>query len=134
VVNALSGNTLSVLNAGNIARPVRLAGVAAPLSGQPFSGESQQHLAALAVNHHVRTFQVGVDGDGTVVAQVFLRDGVNLNERQIHDGMAFNLADDGYDLALGKAEQEAMAGNTGLWVQPHPVAPWFAHGWWHHHR
>jgi micrococcal nuclease len=134
VVSAPTGNTLSVLNAANIARPVRLAGVAAPLPGQPFFAESQQHLAALAVNHHVRTFQVGVDHDGTVVAHVFLHDGVNLNERQIHDGLAFNLADDGYDLALGNAEQQAIASNTGLWVQPAPVAPWFAHGWWHRHR
>jgi micrococcal nuclease len=134
VVSAPTGNTLSVLNGANIARPIRLAGVAAPLPGQPFFAESQQHLATLALNHHVRTFQVGVDRDGTVVAHVFLRDGVNLNERQLRDGMAFNLADDGYELSLGNAEQQAIASNTGLWVQPNPVAPWFAHGWWHHHR
>ena len=121
-----NGNTLSVMDAGNIPRRIRLAGVAAPVAGQAFFSESQQHLSALALNRHVRTFSVGVDADGTTVARVFLRDGTYLNERQLHDGMAWNLADDGFDAALGNAEQAAMAGGTGLWTQNFPIAPWLA--------
>jgi endonuclease YncB( thermonuclease family) len=127
VTSVPNGNTLSVLDAGNVPRRVRLAGVAAPVAGQPFFSESTAHLSGLALNHHVNTFNVGVDADGTPVAQVFLRaSGVNLNERQVHDGMAWNLADDGYDSALGGAEQEAMAARAGLWSLDNPVAPWLA--------
>src|SRR5580704_824941 len=36
VTSVPNGNTLSVLDAGNVPRRVRLAGVAAPVAGQPF--------------------------------------------------------------------------------------------------
>jgi micrococcal nuclease len=121
-----NGNTLSVMNAANVPRRVRLAGVAAPVAGQGFFSESQHHLAALALNKHVRVFSVGADADGTTVARVFLRDGTYLNERQLRDGMAWNLADDGFDGGLGSAEQVAMAARAGLWTQNLPLAPWLA--------
>lgn len=127
VVGVPSGNTLSVTNAGGVAQRVRLAGVASPLAGQAFFSESQEHLSELANQKHVRVFQTGVDPDGSIVAQVFLRDsGVYLNERQIRDGMAFNTVDDGAAPTLASAEEEAQGARAGLWSTDSPIAPWLA--------
>jgi endonuclease YncB( thermonuclease family) len=111
-------------NLGTV-RNVRLAGVAAPLSGQSFSSESQQHLTAMAMGKHVRIFQTGIDSNGTIVGQVFLSNsGTNLNERQLRDGMAFNSVNDGFASSLAAAEEAALAARTGLWHAKHPIAPW----------
>jgi endonuclease YncB( thermonuclease family) len=104
---------------------VRLAGVAAPTLGQPFSAQSQQHLAALAMGRHVRVFQTGVDSTGTIVGQVFLAgSGTNLNERQLRDGMAFNSVNDGFAPQLAAAEEAALMARAGLWNGNRPIAPW----------
>jgi endonuclease YncB( thermonuclease family) len=112
-----------VMNQGYVT--VRLAGVAAPTLGQPYSAQSQQHLAALAVGKHVRIFQTGVDPNGTVVGQVFLAaSGTNLNERQLRDGMAFNSVNDGFAPTLAAAEESALMARAGLWNGKRPIAPW----------
>ena len=114
----------AVLNPGVVQR-IRLVGVAAPLAGQAFFTESQRHLSALAMGRHVRVFQTGVDANGAIVGQVFLANsGINLNERQIRDGMAFNSVNDGFASSLAAAEEAALAARTGLWKANHPVAPW----------
>lgn len=104
---------------------VRLAGVASPTAGQAFAGQSQQHLASLAMGRHVRVFQTGVDPTGAIVGQVFLAgSGVNLNERQLRDGMAFNNVSDGFSPALAAAEESALMARAGLWNGKRPLAPW----------
>ncbi len=112
------------VNAGN-AVPVRLTGVASPVAGQTFFSEAQQHLAAMAIGKHVRVFQTGVDSTGAIVGQVFLAgSGVNLNERQLRDGMAFHSVNNGFSPSLAAAEEAALMAHAGLWKGQHPVAPW----------
>jgi micrococcal nuclease len=125
VTGVPSGNTLSVLNAGNLPQRVRMFGVASPMPNQAFFSVSQEHLADLANQKYVNVYQVGTDPDGTMVAQVFLRDSsAYLNYRQIRDGMAWNLADDGFAPDLASAEEDAQARRAGLWADDDPTAPW----------
>jgi endonuclease YncB( thermonuclease family) len=120
-----SGLSGSMVNTGGLVQTVRLAGVASPVAGQPFAAESQQHLSALANGRHVRIFQTGMDRHGAIVAQVFLANsGVNLNERQLRDGMAFNSVNDGFAPSLAAAEEAALSARTGLWNAKHPIPPW----------
>jgi serine/threonine protein kinase/endonuclease YncB( thermonuclease family) len=124
VVGVPSGNTLSVTNAAGVVQGVRLAGVAAPVVGQPFFSESRDNLDDLANGKYVSVYQVG-DDDGTMVAQVFLRDSnTYLNDAQIRDGMAWNLADDGNAPDLASAEEDARTRRAGLWADDYPIAPW----------
>ena len=125
VTGVPSGNTLSVLNAGNLPQRVRMFGVAPPMQNQAFFSVSQEHLADLANQKYVNVYQVGTDPDGTMVAQVFLRDSSTyLNDRQIRDGMAWNLADDGFAPDLASAEEDAQSRRAGLWADDSPTAPW----------
>jgi endonuclease YncB( thermonuclease family) len=124
VIGVPSGNTLSI---SGIPATVRLAGVGAPGlgNGQAFFS-SRDSLDGLANGKLVRVFQVGVDLNGNVVAQVFLQDnGAYLNEQQIHSGMAWNSAEDGFDPSLAVAEEEAQMAGAGLWNGDYAEAPWF---------
>jgi endonuclease YncB( thermonuclease family) len=125
VISPFAGTLIgSNINMGAV-QQVRLSGVAAPLSGQPFSSESQQHLTAIAMGKHVRIFQTGIDANGAIVGQVFLSNsGINLNERQLRDGMAFNSVNDGFASSLSAAEEAALTARAGLWQAKHPMAPW----------
>ena len=106
---------------------VRLAGVASPIAGQPFAAQSQQHLAAIAMGRPVRIFQTGVDSTGAIVGHVFLAGtGMNLNERQLRDGMAFNSVSDGFAPSLAAAEESALLAHAGLWNGKRPIAPWLS--------
>jgi endonuclease YncB( thermonuclease family) len=125
VVGVPSGNTLSVTNGAGLAQPVRLFGVAAPVPGQAFFSESQENLSSLANQKYVRVFQTGVDPSGAMVGQVFLSEsGIDLSEKQLRDGMAWNFVDDGLSPNLVGAEEAAQTTRTGLWSEEYPVAPW----------
>ena len=120
-----SGNTLSVLNGANVPRRVRLYGVASPMNGQGFFAASQESLSNLANQKYVNVYRVGTDPDGTMVAHVYLRgSNIYLNDRQIRDGMAWNLADDGMASDLASTEENAQVQHSGLWADENPVAPW----------
>ena len=124
VVGVPSGNTLSV---SGIPATVRLAGVGAPGpgNGQAFFS-SRDSLDALANGKLVRVFQVGTDINGNMVAQVFLQEnGAYLNEQQVHNGMAWNSAEDGFDPSLAVAEEEAQMAGAGLWNGDYAEAPWY---------
>jgi endonuclease YncB( thermonuclease family) len=95
---------------------VRLAGVAAPMTGHALFDQSTQNLSKLANGQSVRLVPVGLDPDGVVVAQVFLANtAVYLNEQQIRDGMARNSVEDGLDVSLAGAEEQAQLAGAGLW-------------------
>ena len=112
-----------IVNPGTVT--VRLAGVASPVAGQPFAAASQQHLAALSMGKPVRIFQTGVDPSGAIVGQVFVvGTGMNLNERQVRDGMAYNTVGDGYTPMLAAAEEAALMARAGMWNGKPPIAPW----------
>jgi micrococcal nuclease len=125
VTGVPNGSTLTVLNRANVPQRVRLFGAASPLQNQAFFSASQEHLAGLADQQFVNVYEVGTDPDGTMVAQVFLRDStIYLNDRQIRDGMAWNFADDGFAPDLASAEEDAQARRAGLWADEYPTAPW----------
>ena len=83
-------------------------------------------MDAHANGQYVRVFGVGTDFNGAIIGQVFLRDsGVNLNEQQIRDGMAWNAVEDGFDPSLARAEEEAQTAGAGLWTGDYSETPWF---------
>jgi endonuclease YncB( thermonuclease family) len=115
VVGVPTGNSLDV-NAGNgKVRRVRLAGVGAPLPGQPFFSESRESLSGMAEGETVRVFQVATDDDEAIIGQVFRETGECLNEMQVNSGFAWNDVDDGYDETLAMAEQGAQDSGLGMW-------------------
>jgi endonuclease YncB( thermonuclease family) len=88
VVGVLDGDTLAVTD-GNTKTVVRLAEIDAPERTQPYSQVSRRNLQALCRSAKaVEITPVETDRYGRTVARVRC-DGVNVNWRQVEDGLAW---------------------------------------------
>jgi endonuclease YncB( thermonuclease family) len=129
VVKITDGDTLVILDASNTQHKIRLAGIDAPETKQPFGQKSKEALTALVAGQHV-----AVDWDkrdryqrilGKVIAQ-----GKDVNLAQVRSGMAWwyrkyredqSLVDQGLYAA---AEAKARISGVGLWAEQDPIPPW----------
>jgi endonuclease YncB( thermonuclease family) len=121
VVSVPNGNSV-VVNGPTGTTRVRLAGVGAPMAGQALFSESRDSLDSIANGQQVRVFQVGVDFDGTMVGQVFLNSGDYVNAMQVRSGFAWDAVEDGYDMTVAAAEEEAQMAGAGFWSGDYAAA------------
>lgn len=123
VVKVVDGDTLVVLMNGENWR-IRLHGVDAPESGQPFGRQARQAVVALALGRSVTVREVGRDQYGRILADVVLPNGRVLNEELVRVGLAWWYCRHSTDARLAELEREARAARRGLWGDANPVAPW----------
>lgn len=129
VVGVHDGDTLTVLTPEKTEVKVRLEGIDAPESKQPFGNASKESLSAMTFNKPVRLVCTKTDRFRRKVCRVF-QDGRDVNRAQIERGMAWHFkrfADEqpaaerqGDDAAEGSAR----ANRRGLFSEPNPTAPW----------
>ena len=123
VVGVSDGDTLTALDAANAQHKVRLQGIDAPESGQPFGTQARDRLAELTLRRTVRVILGGRDRYGRDLASVAV-DGRDVARDMVAAGLAWQY--DRYDSSpeLARAEQEARAARRGLWADAAPVPPW----------
>lgn len=124
-VGAADGDTLTVRELATGATTVlRLAEVDAPERSQPYSQVSRRNLDGLCRGKPVEFRRVNVDRYGRTVAHVVC-DGVNVNWRQVEDGLAWcftrYLKQPEECLPRERAAREAK---KALWREANPQAPW----------
>ena len=86
--------------------------------------KSEQAASALVFGKDVTLHTYGKDEYGRTLADVFLRDGTNVNHELVKEGWCWwyrKYAPE--DTQLEKLEQEARDAKKGLWVDPAPVPP-----------
>ena len=67
----------------------------------------------------------GQDKYGRTLADVFLRDGTNVNYKLVENGWSWWYRKySPLDVELQKLEKEAREAKKGLWTDPYPVPPW----------
>ncbi len=117
-------------------RKLRLIGMDAPETEQPYGPESQKHLARLALDRKVSVTAIGFDPYGRWISRV--RAGrTDLSLAMIRAGLAWPYFH--YFRNLTKAEQEAYrsaweaarSARKGLWADRKPEPPW---NWRRRHR
>ena len=124
VVATADGDTLTVQE-GEVKTTIRLAEIDAPERTQPYSQVSRRNLEALCRNAKVvEIAPVDTDRYGRTVSHVRC-DGVNVNWRQVEDGMAwcFTRYLKQPDVCL-RIERAAREAKKGLWREPNPQSPW----------
>ena len=129
VVKITDGDTLVVLDADNTQRKIRLSGIDAPESNQPFGKRSKEALSALVAGQRVEVDWHKHDRYGRIVGKVIAQ-GKDVNLDQVRTGMAWwyrkyaneqSLVDQGIYAA---AEAKARVTGVGLWTDKDPIAPW----------
>lgn len=128
VVGVHDGDTLTLLVAGNQTVKIRLAQIDAPESDQAFGQRSKQSLSSMAFSRNVVVEKETVDRYGRIVGTVFVGD-LNVNRKQIEQGMAWVYRKYAHDKTLVQIEDNARQARAGLWGDPNPVPPWeYRHG------
>ena len=129
VVKITDGDTLVVLDADNTQHKIRLSGIDAPESNQPFGKRSKEALSALVAGQRVEVDWHKHDRYGRIVGKVIAQ-GRDVNLAQVRTGMAWwyrkyadeqTLVDQGLYAA---AEAKARVSGVGLWGEKEPIAPW----------
>jgi endonuclease YncB( thermonuclease family) len=129
IVGIADGDTITLLDRTNAQHRIRLAGIDAPESHQPFGQKSKASLAALAFGREVAA-ECGKDDRYRRKVCKVLVDGGDVNLEQLKTGMAWwyrkyareQSPED--QTAYEQAEFWAKVKRQGLWADKNPVPPW----------
>ena len=143
VVRVADGDTITVLDSDTQQHKIRLAGIDAPESKQPYGQASRKHLAELVAGKNVTVEWAKHDKYGRIVGKVMVASpdacpGARPNcpktldacLAQIASGLAWHFKryeseqseEDRHRYTF--AEIEARAKRVGLWGEPSPTPPW----------
>lgn len=129
VVGVSDGDTITVLVGQRQQHKIRLAGIDAPESKQPFGQASKKHLSDLVFDRDVTLDCGKIDKYRREVCVVMV-DGQDANLAQVKAGMAWWYRKYQKEQAAAQrssyeaAEAVAKAGRVGLWSEADPVPPW----------
>jgi endonuclease YncB( thermonuclease family) len=129
VVGVSDGDTITVLDAQHQQHKIRLAGIDAPESKQPFGQASKKHLSDLVFGRDVMLDCEKTDRYKRKVCVVMI-DGQDANMVQVAAGMAWWYRQYAKEQSAVQrssyeaAEAAAKTGRVGLWRDAAPVPPW----------
>ena len=126
VVGIADGDTITVLRDGNEQVKIRLYGIDAPESGQPFGKASKRNLSAMVHGRSVQVEVMDTDRYGRTVARIFV-DKEDVNAAQLRSGHAWLYRQYCKGWVCGEwagLETEARSSGAGLWADKDPTPPW----------
>lgn len=129
VVAVTDGDTVKVLDAGDVQHVIRLSGIDAPEKKMPYGQLSKQNLSDLVYGKQVIVEGEKIDRYGRLVGKVMV-EGQDVNLSQIKAGMAWHYKL--YQREQSPADQKtysdaegiARLSKLGLWSDAEPVPPW----------
>jgi endonuclease YncB( thermonuclease family) len=124
VVGITDGDTFKLLEKDSILHKVRVANIACPERGQPFSNRAKQFTSDAIFSKDIKIEVLNTDRYGRLIAFAIYDDGLNLSEELVRSGYAWNYDKYSDDEVLINLEKEARNKKLGLWSEPHPIPPW----------
>jgi endonuclease YncB( thermonuclease family) len=129
VVAVSDGDTVTVRDGNEQTHKIRLAGIDAPESRQPYGDRSRQSLIELVAGQSVEVVYDKVDRYGRRVGTIHIG-GRDANLEQLRRGLAWHYKQ--YEAEqtpadrqrYAAAEKGAQAERLGLWREASPQAPW----------
>jgi endonuclease YncB( thermonuclease family) len=115
VVGIHDGDTLTLLTPENRQVRIRLAGIDAPESRQPYGTRAQQELSSLSFRKQARVVVQDTDRYGRTVGTVWV-DRLNVNAELVRRGAAWVYPQYNRDATLPGLEAEARRTQKGLWA------------------
>lgn len=129
VVRILDGDTVEVLDARKRTHRVRLAGIDAPESKQPFGAKAKRALSSLVGGKTLTVDWHKRDRYDRLVGKLML-DGADVNLALVRAGYAWWYREYAGEQSPSDrrlyeaAEKAARRDGVGLWSDPRPIAPW----------
>jgi endonuclease YncB( thermonuclease family) len=126
VVGVADGDTITVLRDGRDQVKIRLYGIDAPESGQPFGKASKHNLSSMVYRQSVQVEVMDTDRYGRTVARIIV-EGKDVNAAQLRSGYAWLYRQYCKSWACGewlRLETDARSSQIGLWADKEPVPTW----------
>ena len=122
VIRVSDGDTVVLLDSADNKIKIRLYGIDAPESKQPFGKESTEYLTKKILNKTVSVETKGIDIYKRTLGVIYLKD-KNVNAMMVRNGYAWNYkySKDKYYIKL---QQQAKAKKKGLWQDENAIDPW----------
>lgn len=122
IIKVSDGDTVTLLDSINTRHKIRLHGIDAPESNQPYANKSKEYLASLIDGKIVTVDWKKKDQYRRILGVIYLGD-VNINAEMIRAGYAWNYkySRDKYYIRL---QDKARAGKKGLWIDSNAIDPW----------
>ena len=102
---------------------VRLAGIDAPETDQPYGDAATHELAARVLNRRVAVTSVATDVYGRTIAHIHVA-GHEVGTELVQSGFAWAATRSRRAAELTKAQRQARLDQRGLWQGAAPVPPW----------
>ena len=102
---------------------VRLAGIDAPETDQPYGDAATRELAARVLNRRVAVTSVATDIYGRTIAHIHVA-GHEVGTELVQSGFAWAATRSRRAAELTKAQRQARLDQRGLWQGAAPVPPW----------
>lgn len=124
VVGVSDGDTITLLTPEKRQVKIRLDGVDAPETRQPYGAKAKQFTSAFAFGKEARARVKELDRYGRTVADITVAD-QSLNKALVREGLAWWYRKYApADLSLKQLEFEARQAKRNLWSDKAPIAPW----------
>lgn len=124
VIRVSDGDTVTILigNRRNTER-VRLYGIDAPETAQPYGAEARKKLSSLVDSKLVSISFTERDQYNRIVGTIQFN-GKNINLEMVRSGFAWHYKRYCDDQRFADAERAARRARAGLWRDARPVPPW----------
>jgi endonuclease YncB( thermonuclease family) len=103
---------------------LRLEGIDAPETDQPYGAEATVYMRKLVSGKVVRLKKDGEDHYDRTIGDLRLPNGKQLTRGLVRAGAAWEYDRYSDDPRLGELERAARQDNRGLWAAEDPVPPW----------
>jgi len=124
VIGIKDGDTVVLLTERKVEITVRLSEIDAPERKQAFGTVSRTYLSNLIFGKEVKLEILGKDRYGRTLGFIYTRNGTNVNEEMVKNGMAWQYLKYSKSAVLRRAQIEAKSQKLGLWRDPFPIPPW----------
>lgn len=122
-IRILDGDTFELLIDNKTSYKVRLTDIDAPEKKQDFGTVAKQKLASYIMGKEVTVKYRKFDRSKRILGHVYYQT-QSINLEMVAEGLAWHFTKYSSDQRFARAEQRARQLKMGLWIQPHPIAPW----------
>lgn len=119
----LDGDTVIVQDEFGNEATIRLNGIDAPESEQPYGLDSTQKLKQLVTGRTLTVSITGADRYKRLLGQIWV-DNTSVQHELVSNGLAWHYKKYNSEESLANAESNARKSNTGLWEDDSAISPW----------
>lgn len=123
IVRVIDGDTVIILDSSNDQHRIRLDGIDAPESGQPYGNKATEFVKEITREKKIVVEWRKKDRYNRILGVVYA-DGMNVNKALLENGLAWHYKFFNNDADLAKLELQARKVKLNIWSETNPVEPY----------